>query len=110
MTREELKIVLQQGLAEIEAGSAGELAAAHNEVKRWKDEWQSLMEYVSNIRESRIWADQAYFKAKQEASDLAKRAEELERENGQLRELIGANTIQIALLERKVERLTKGAA
>ncbi len=80
MTREELKSVLQQGLAEIEAGSAGELAAAHNEVKRWKDEWQSLMEYVSNIRESRIWADQAYFKAKQEASDLAKRAEELERE------------------------------
>ena len=91
MSREELERVLRQALDEVEAGRKGELAAARNEASRWKSEWEALMGYVSNIRESRIWADQAYFKAKQEATDLAERVKELERENSQLRELSAAN-------------------
>lgn len=105
--RESLENLLRQGLAEIEAGRGGELAAARAEARKWKDEWQGLLVVLEDARTSRRWAEDSYFVVREKMLAMGQRVSELERENRDLRELLQADSVQIALMGRQIERLAK---
>ena len=103
--RESLENLLRQGLEEIAAGRGGELAAARAEAQKWKDEWQGLLGVLEDARKSRRWAEDSYFAVREKMLTLGQRVSELERENRDLRELVQADSVQLALMGRQIERL-----
>lgn len=82
-----------------------ELERALAESTRWREEWIALIDCVRRARDSQHLAEKLWLDERQKVLDMGRRVSDLEVENQQLRELVRADAVQIALLERQVERL-----
>lgn len=84
-----------------------ELEKARKDSKRWQEEWQAVVNALNAARETTRTVEGWWGKARQEAEQLHVEVSRLKFENEQLRQLAQADSVQILLLERRIERLER---